>query len=187
MKSNPSRFFVVTGGPGSGKTSLLQELTQRGLCCTAEAGRGVIQDQRRIDGRALPWNDPLLFAELMLSWDMRSYHDAEERTGPVIFDRGVPDVLGYLRLVGLSAPAHIHNAARSFLYNPTVFVAPPWREIFHQDNERKQDFDVAVRTYNSLVATYADLNYRLVEMPCLPVSDRAKFVLNKIHADIPRL
>ncbi len=182
MDANSNRFFVITGGPGSGKTSLLQALTDHGISCTTEAGRSVIQDQVRIEGRALPWNDPLLFAELMLSWDMRSYREAKETTGPVIFDRGVPDVLGYLRLVGIAAPAHIHNAARAFVYNPTVFVAPPWREIFHPDTERKQDIDEAVRTYDSLVATYTDLGYRLVEIPRCSIGERAQFVLERIRA-----
>ncbi len=182
MNSNSNRFFVITGGPGAGKTSLLQELTERGLSCAPEAGRGVIQDQMRINGRALPWSDPLLFAELMLSWDMRSYGAADATTGPVIFDRGIPDILGYLRLVGIPAPDYVHNAVRAFLYNPAVFVTPPWREIFHRDNERKQDFDEAVRTYDTLVATYAELNYTLVEIPCVSVPERATFVMNHIRA-----
>lgn len=185
MNFNFDRFFVITGGPGSGKTSLIHELTQRGLASIAEAGRGVIQDQMRIRGRALPWNDPLLFAELMLSWDMRSYHEAEQITGPTIFDRGVPDVLGYLRLAGIPTPAYVENAARAFVYNPTVFVAPPWREIFHPDNERKQDFDEAVRTHEVLVATYADLSYKLMTIPCLPVPERAAFVMNAIRGATP--
>ena len=185
MNADSNRFFVITGGPGSGKTSLIRALKERGLSCTAEAGRGIIQDQLQIEGRALPWNDPLLFAELMLSWDMRSYHEAEGIAGLVIFDRGVPDVLGYLRLVGISVPEHVHNAVRTFRYSPVVFVAPPWREIFHPDNERKQDFDEAVRTHNALIATYTDLNYRLVEIPRLPVPDRATFVMNQIKSFDP--
>ena len=42
----------------------------------------------------------MAFAELMLSWEMRSYRMAEETTGPVFFDRGVTDLIGYLNLVG---------------------------------------------------------------------------------------
>jgi len=179
------RFHIVTGGPGSGKTSLIDALRHRGYHCSVEAGRGIIQDQVKVDGQALPWRDPLLFAELMLCWEMRSYKSAEENAGPVFFDRGVPDVLGYLRLVGTLAPEHIHNAAREFRYSSKVFVAPPWRDIFQQDRERKQDFDEAVRTYDALVATYADLNYKLVEIPRCPTEERVSFVLDQITPTIP--
>jgi predicted ATPase len=59
----------------------------------------------------------------------------------------------------------MHKAADSFRYHHRVFIAPPWREIFQQDRERKQDFDEAVRTYDALVATYTDLGYDLVKIP----------------------
>ena len=160
---NHERFHIVTGGPGSGKTSLLEGLRSGGYACSTEAGRGIIQDQLSIAGRALPWDDRALFAELMLSWEMRSYRIAEATTGPVFFDRGVPDVLGYLRLIGIPAPHHIQKAAQEFPYNKTVFITPPWREIFQQDRERKQDFDEAIRTYEALVATYTEISCRLVE------------------------
>jgi len=180
MNNTSNNFHIITGGPGSGKTSLIDALRSRGYSCPPEAGRGVIQHQVRIEGRALPWNDPLLFAELMLSWDMRSYDAAGEYAGPVFFDRGVPDVLGYLRLVGIAPPQHVHNAALAFRYSPKVFVTPPWPDIYRQDRERKQDFDEAVRTYEALVATYADLKYELVEIQRLPVDDRVSFVLDHI-------
>jgi len=180
MNNPSSNLHIITGGPGSGKTSLIDALRSRGYSCPPEAGRGVIQHQVHIEGRALPWNDPLLFAELMLSWDMRSYDAAGECAGPVFFDRGVPDVLGYLRLVGIAARQHVHNAALAFRYSPKVFVTPPWPDIYRQDRERKQDFDEAVRTYDSLVATYAELKYELVEIPRLPIDERLAFVLDHI-------
>ncbi|MGX9177335.1 AAA family ATPase [Mesorhizobium sp. BHbdii] len=49
----------------------------------------------------------------MLSWELRSYRAAVEKNGPVFFDRGVPDTLGYLRLTGLPVPDHIRNAANA--------------------------------------------------------------------------
>jgi len=178
--TNHERFYIVTGGPGSGKTSLLEALRSRGYTCSVEAGRGVIQDQVSIAGRALPWDDRSLFAELMLSWEMRSYRMIQETTGPVFFDRGVPDVLGYLRLTAVPVPDHIKNAAQKFRYNQTVFITPPWREIFQQDRERKQDFDQAIRTYDALAATYKALDYKLVEIPRIPVEQRARFILDHL-------
>jgi len=175
-----NRFYVITGGPGSGKTSLIEALRARGFHCAAEAGREIIQDQVKIDGRALPWRDPLLFAELMLSCDLRSYRQAELSSGPVFFDRGIPDIAGYLRLMNLPVPPHLQNAVQSFSYNRTVFVAPPWPEIFRQDQERKQDLDEAQRTYQALTATYKALSCELVELPRFSIADRCQFVLDHL-------
>jgi hypothetical protein len=37
----------------------------------------------------------------MLAWEMRSYREAVSAPSPIIFDRRIPDVIGYLRLCGL--------------------------------------------------------------------------------------
>jgi len=181
--AHSKRFHIITGGPGSGKTSLIDSLRSRSYGCSVEAGRGIIQDQVLIQGRALPWLDPRLFAELMLAWEMRSYHMAKQSAGPFFFDRGVPDVLGYLRLSKISAPEHMQKAATEFRYNPTVFIAPPWPEIFHQDLERKQDFDEAQRTHDALVSTYNGLDYDLIELPRIAVKQRCQFILDYLNRE----
>jgi predicted ATPase len=177
------RFFIVTGGPGAGKSTLIDRLEQQGFARSVEAGRAIIQDEMAIDGSALPWKDASLFAELMLSWEMRSYGIAQVGSGPVFFDRGVPDVVAYLRLVSLPVPEHLRKAVEIFRYNRRVFIAPPWQEIFQQDRERKQGFDEAVRTYNSLVETYSSFEYEVVEIPCISVEDRVRFVLENLPRD----
>lgn len=174
-------FHVLTGGPGSGKSTLLDHLERAGFARSTEAGRAVIQDQVAIDGPALPWRDRALFAELMLAAEIRSYLAAlQTEAGPVFFDRGVPDVVGYLRLEGLGVPSHIRAAARTFRYNPRVFVAPPWPEIYRHDAERRQDADTARRTYVSMVNTYRGLGYTLVELPKDSVAARAAFIVERL-------
>jgi predicted ATPase len=176
MSKEYERFFVITGGPGSGKSTLLDVLQAHGFRRSQEAGRAIIQDQVEIGGRGLPWIDPAHFAELMLGWEMRSYRMATEWDGIVFFDRGVPDVVGYLRLMKLHVPDYMDRAARTFRYNRRVFIAPPWKEIFVEDQERKQDFAEAVRTYEVLAATYIEYGYELVELPRVSVAERADFV-----------
>ena len=176
-----NRFFVFTGGPGSGKSSLIEALHRLGYEHSVEAGRGIIRDQVDIGGQALPWADRGLFAELMLSWEMRSYRFAQEQPGTALFDRGVPDVIGYLRLIGLPVPPYMIKAADEFRYNKYVFIAPPWKEIFHPDQERKQDFDEAMRTYESMARTYKEFGYELVELPRVSIEDRVRFVLSNIR------
>ncbi|WP_431820144.1 AAA family ATPase [Burkholderia sp. F1] len=177
------RFFVVTGGPGSGKSTLIDALERAGFARSQEAGRGVIQDQVAVDGPALPWRDRSAFAELMLGWEMRSHHLARQARGPVFFDRGMPDVIGYLRLSGLAVPAHADAAARRFRYHRRVFIAPPWPDIYTQDAERRQDFAEAVRTCDAMVECYASYGYRLIELPRASVKARVRFVLDALDAD----
>ncbi len=180
MWANAERYLILTGGPGAGKSALIETLRQSGYATSVEAGRGIIQHQMDIGGRALPWIDPALFAEMMLDWEMRSYDIARTKVGAVFFDRGVPDVAGYLRLMGLPIPEYVRKAVEVFRYNRRVFIAPPWKEIFCQDRERKQDFDEAVRTYDALAVTYSEFGYELVEIPRAPIPERVHFILQNI-------
>lgn len=83
-------------------------------------------------GAVLPWAHRSAFAELMLGWELRSWPEASALSGITLFDRGVPDVVGYLTLSGLTVPQHVRNAAALFRYNRRVFIAPPWQAIFAQ-------------------------------------------------------
>jgi predicted ATPase len=177
--TDSERFFVLTGGPGSGKSTLIDALEHTGYARSVEAGRGIIQDQAEIGGDALPWRHKSAFAELMLNWEMRSYRMAQQQIGQVFFDRGVPDVIGYLRLEGLPVPSHMMRAAETFRYNPRVFIAPPWPEIFRQDTERKQSLEEAARTYDAMVDVYTAFGYELIELPRCPLDERVGFVLEQ--------
>ena len=185
MNENSNRFVAITGGPGSGKSALIDALERDGYARSVEAGRAIIQDQMAIGGSALPWGDRARFAELMLSWEMRSYHIALLTTGQVFFDRGVPDVVGYVRLLKRTVPPHMEKAAQVFRYNPRVFIAPPWQQIFRQDRERKQDFAEAVRTYEVMLETYSAYGYELIEIPRASVAARMDFVLS--HARVSEM
>ena len=145
-----------------------------------EAGRAIIQAQLAIGGSALPWADQNLFAELMLCWDMRSYNEALLSPTPVLFDRGIPDAMGYLLLNNLPVPAHIEKSVHTFPYNQRVFIAPPWPEIFTQDNERKQTLAEAIATYHTIAALYTKLGYELLHLPLAPVEERVLFVMQHI-------
>lgn len=170
--------FVVTGGPGSGKSTLISELSRRGITTMPEAGRSIIRHQTSIGGNALPWADQNAYANLMVSWDLRSYHEAAYFTRTVVFDRGLPDCIGYLKLIGQPVPAHFERAADRFRYNKHVFLAPFWEEIFTQDAERKQSPDEAKATSDVMMETYTAFGYQLIELPRVSPEERADFVLN---------
>ncbi|WBB71852.1 AAA family ATPase [Micromonospora sp. WMMD1128] len=171
-----SRFVVITGGPGAGKTTLLNSLRQAGHACVDEAGRQIIQDQLSIGGQALHTRDSRLFAEIMLSWEIRSYRQAGRHAGVVFFDRGIPDLVGYHLLLGRPVPEHVTAAAEKFRYHRRVFIAPPWPQIYATDSERQQDFAEAVRTYEAMVAAYTMHGYDLTVLPRSDIASRRDFV-----------
>ncbi|HTH52923.1 MAG TPA: AAA family ATPase [Edaphobacter sp.] len=174
--------IVLSGGPGAGKTALLEELRHRGYACSAEVARRIIQQQVGAGGDALPWAYREKYARLMLEASVESWK-ADAIAGAVtFFDRGIPDTLCYARLVGLSTDLEqtTEECCRQYRYWHRVFLAPPWREIYETDAERKQDFEEAIRTYDLMARTYAGCGYEVVPLPLTPVAERADFVLAAI-------
>ena len=114
----------------------------------------------------------------MLAWEMRAHQAMAERPGVAFFDRGVPDVIGYRRLLGRPVPPHMRRAAELYRYDPKAFICPPWPEIFMTDQERTQTPEEAERTFRAMALTYAERGYDLVEVPRGPVADRVAFILD---------
>lgn len=177
MLEGKSNLFVLTGGPGSGKTSVIEALRSDNHRCSDEAGRQIIRQQVAAGGDALPWSDRLGYAEAMLRRDLESYHQHEKGGGLVFFDRGIPDIIGYLRLEGLPVPGPMMQAAKDLRYANTVFLFPPWHEIFAQDTERKQTAETAEQTHQAMARIYGELGYNLIDVPKAPVEDRKAFIL----------
>ncbi len=175
-----NNFYVFTGGPGSGKTSLLESLRKQGFQIVEEVGRQIIQEQVLRNGEALPWSNKEKFRDEMLSRSLLTYTQVVETQKPVFFDRGIPGLIGYSRLEGIEISEKLKEAVEKFRYNPKVFITPPWEGIYKNDKERKQTYAVAVETYEAVSAAYKEAEYEIIEIPKSSVEERAQFVLRTI-------
>lgn len=179
-QASRNNFFIITGGPGSGKSSLIDALRDRGYTCVDEVARQIIRNQIEIGGDAIHTKDQIKFRDLMLAESIRTYGEILDH-GPVFFDRGIPDLLGYCRLIKCDVPDQVRNAIERYHYNQLVFIAPPWEEIYQHDAERKQDWAEAVATYQNISDGYVEAGYALIELPKVSVDDRVEFVLQSIR------
>ena len=172
--------FIITGGPGSGKTSLVEALDALGYRHSAEVSRRIIQQQMSRDGGVLPWRSLRAFAELVVSEMLREHDEAEAAGGVVFFDRGLPDVFGYLRDSGIAIPRAYYAAHSRCRYAHKVFILPPWPAIYVNDEERPQSLTEAVELHRAIAHEYLALGYELIEVPRLGCRERANFVLSHL-------
>ncbi|ACY52942.1 conserved hypothetical protein [Vibrio antiquarius] len=93
-----NKLIVFTGGPGAGKTSVIEQLKTQGFICSPETGRHVIQRQVANHGSALPWNDKQAFRDEMMKAEVSNYRAFNVRQAEVFFDRSIVDVYGYSKL-----------------------------------------------------------------------------------------
>ncbi|RCK53646.1 ATPase [Thalassospira profundimaris] len=176
--SSPENLVVLTGGPGAGKTTLINYLNRLGYKTSPEVARNVIETQQKHGGTALPWQDNEAYCQLMTDGSIRAWQDGMALApAPVFFDRGLPDVLTHRRLYKLAKDSALIRAIETCRYRQTVFILPPWPEIYHTDGARKQNFAEATRTYDVLYQTYLDCGYTPVEIAKGPVEQRAEHIL----------
>jgi predicted ATPase len=175
----PLQRIVIAGGPGSGKSTLLQALATSGEICYEEVSRVVIREQLAQAGQFLPWGDLWGFAQECAE-RMHAQLADSARHARCFFDRGLPDLIGYLSHSGRSAPDTWRAA--SHVYARTVFFAPPWREIYVNDTERPQTFADALGLSAHIRRAYFDTGFHLVELVKGSVPDRLQQVLCCLEA-----
>lgn len=181
----PDNYYILTGGPGSGKTTLIEALAQSSYSCIPEVAREIISEQIRDNGSALPWQDYVLYTEIMLERSVLSYTETAKKhitNQPVFFDRGIPDTLCYAELTKQPITEKMTAYAREYRYNRNVFILPPWEAIYHTDAERKQSWEEAVATYEQMVQTYRQHGYTIIEVPQDTVENRLAFILQHTKA-----
>lgn len=175
-------FFVLTGGPGVGKTTVIHHLQALGELVVEETHRAVIREQVAAGGSAVPWIDQEAYARLAARRDIAIFDRMAGETRRVFFDRGIMDSYGG---EGVEPWPEIMEAVRTRRYNRRVFIFPAWREIYETDAERRQDWPEAERTYRRILLNVQQLGYEPLVVPKADVATRAAFVLE--HALPPDL
>jgi len=184
VRAPPSQRVVIAGGPGSGKSTLLQALAASGERCYEEASRALIREQLAQSGQRLPWADLWAFAQECAARMLAQLADSA-RHGRCFFDRGLPDLIGYLTHDDRTAPDEWRKASRA--YAPVVFFAPPWQEIYVNDAERPQSFAEAQSLSAHIRRAYVDCGFRLVELTKGSVPDRLRQVVAHLDAHGPEV
>ncbi len=166
--------IVISGGPGGGKTSLIDALQKRGFAVSEEVSRQLIRQQVQLQSDLVPWKNLEGFAELALEAMISDFrvHDSEV----TFFDRGIPDIVAYLEVGGRSVPPDFSRAARQYRYHTNVLLTPPWREIYVNDDERWQSFPEAEELYQALAKTYQQYGYQVRTLPKGSIQERITFV-----------
>lgn len=176
-----TKRIVISGGPGSGKTTIAEELAAIGYDIMPEISRQIILEAREQGIDQLFLTDHLLFSKKLLEGRVQQYKDAEKCKSPQLFyDRGIPDVNAYMDYLGADYPDLFHEACEQHVYDE-VFLLPPWKSIYIQDNERYESYEQAKLIYEFLYRKYADLGYNIHNVPEGEAKERSEYILDILN------
>lgn len=173
--------IVFIGGPGTGKTSVLNALKNQGFFCMQEVSREVTLKAKEEGIEQLFLTEPLLFSEMLLEGREQQYLKASEsKESTVFFDRGIPDVFAYMNYSNTDFPEVFLTKSKEYLYDQ-VFLFAPWEEIYTSDNERYETFEQAQLINTCLEKAYKKIGYKMIDVPFGSVEDRCQFIINSLE------
>ncbi len=174
-------IVVIIGGPGTGKTTIIDGLLQKGYCCYPEISREVTLEAKKQGIDQLFLENPLLFSKMLLEGRKKQFKNATEEPHKIVFlDRGIPDVLAYMHFIGDTYPSFFDAACKEHVYTK-IFILPPWEEIYSSDEARYENYEQAQLIYTHLVKTYQNYGYKLIEVPKNSVEERVLFILKNLQ------
>ncbi|MEO1009861.1 MAG: ATP-binding protein [Bacteroidota bacterium] len=179
--------IVITGGPSTGKTAVIQKLEKLGFACFHEVIRSMtlVEKKQNKDvsfssNPIVSVNDPIAFNLKLLKERERQFDLARELEDRLVFfDRGLPDVLAYMDCFGQQYDETFLVPCRRTVYDQ-VFLMPPWKDIFKTDNERFESYTESERIFECLKNTYERLGYLIHIVPKASIDQRIDLILNHL-------
>jgi len=169
--------FIISGPPGSGKTTLINALIENGTQCINEVARDIIILEQESNRDGTPWENIERFSQLVFR---ETLIRLESQKDSLFCDRSLIDSIAYLEFNN----KEVFNELKTFefkkFYHNTIFFAMPWEEIYVKDKQRPQEFSESIELSKKLIETYAKFGYTIEFIPFIPVTLRVDFILNKL-------
>jgi len=172
-----TNWYVITGGPSSGKTTTVNILKSRGYKTTIEHARHYI-DTQRVTGKtveAIRANQQEFQKGVL---DMQIEQESVIPPGELYFlDRALPDALAYYRFLDLEPDPTLTRALRTVSYK-RVFLLDLLP--LAKDYARTEDVPAQMRIHALLREVYEELGLSVEGVPALPPEDRVDHILARL-------
>lgn len=174
-----SQKIVLTGAPGTGKTTVLNLLRSKGHFCMEEVSREIIKEAEKMGSKKLFLSQPILFSKIILGKRIIQYQQANKNGKTnCFFDRGMPDITAYLNSIHTPVEETFKQSNHKYLYD-TVFVFPPWEQIYTNDAERFETYQESLLIHKKIVEEYQKTHTNIIIVPKGSPEERLEFILKK--------
>lgn len=180
-----NRLIVISGCSGGGKSTLITELSAMGYAVVHEVATKIVSEQKAINGDITPWQNPTAFCKLLIARSIKDFHRAKSMANAleetIFFDRSFLEGIRYYKMLNSTDSHRYDYLIDDLRYFNTVYIAPPWQEIFCQNDDRRHSFKKSVDDYDRVLSFYLKCGYQTLELPKVDVEARIQFMLSSIN------
>ena len=174
-----NKRIVLAGGPGTGKTSVINALRRQNYYCFEEVAREIF-NEFKLKGLEFK-SDPIKISENILYKRKNDFESANliDCKGSIIFyDRGIHEITAYLNFIRKSSK-HWDELPLKYKYD-LIFLFEPWKEIYKKDDNRIEDFSDAEKISPFIVEVYRKSEIDMIKVPNLSIEERVEFILKNL-------
>jgi predicted ATPase len=172
-----TNWYVITGGPSSGKTTTVNLLKERGYITTIEHARHFI-DTQRLKGKTIEEIRKNQQEFQLRVLDMQIEQENEIAPNILVFlDRAIPDALAYYRFLNLKEDEKLTEALSLVSYKK-IFILDCLPLV--NDYARNENGDAQKTIHSILTEVYESLPFPVVHVPVLPLEERVDFILKNL-------
>ena len=171
--------YVITGGPGFGKSVLIDKLHELGYKVGCEIARQIIIQQIAEEGDLLPWKDAVEFEKRVME-ERIEFLNSIDNKAIAFSDRGLPDQAAFSWYKGKEISPQLKAALETNRYAKKVFLTPPWRQIYRNDPIRTETFEEAEKIHWFILEAYLKNGYELIDLPLVSPDKRIEFILKSL-------
>jgi predicted ATPase len=173
----PTNWYVITGGPSSGKTTTVNILKERGFITTIEHARHYL-DTQRLKGKTIEEVKKNQQQFQLGVLDMQIEQESQISPEVLVFlDRAIPDALAYYRFLNIPEDEKLLHAI-SHVWYKKIFILDCLPMV--QDYARKEDATAQKKIHALLTQVYESLPFPVIHVPILPTEERVDFILENL-------
>jgi predicted ATPase len=171
-----NNWYVITGAPCSGKTTLLKFLVAKGFTVLYEVARIYI-DEEMARGKTLEQirADELAFQKKILELKIEREKKLS-RKQIIFFERGIPDSDAYYRLQGIEGDEYLAEAMQNCYYKKVFLLDPFEYKIDYARTETKEE---QLKLHGLLEDSYKKIGAEIIKIPKMPTKEERSELLLK--------